>query len=123
MDNETFKFEQWDGPHMHTFDFTQLHTSPPTVSICTKPIWKKSSMAFIGVKQNMLPGEVIRVGNLGIKYKIVSVVSRDEDGFHYRIKRVDGASITSLDIDATKKGDKVKIVNRRTFQQEINLIK
>ena len=38
----------------------------------------------------------------------------------YEIVRVDNASITNFDIDATKKGQKVKIKNRKSFQQMFN---
>lgn len=80
---------------------------------------KKSGVTFIGTKEQLLAGDVIQVGNLGIKYKVISLkrLEARPQGYIYRIKRVDGANITSLDIDNILIGQKVHIVSNKTFQQ------
>ena len=85
----------------------------------THAITKRSGISYIGTKEQLLPGDVIQVGNLGLKYKVVSLKKLEDrpQGYIYRIKRVDGAFITSTDINNVLVGQKVQIVSNKTFQQ------
>lgn len=85
----------------------------------THTMTKKSGVSFLGTKEQLLPGDIIQVGNLGLKYKVVALKKLEDkpQGYIYRVKRVDGASITSLDIDNILVGQKVEIVSNKTFQQ------
>lgn len=80
---------------------------------------KRNGITFIGTKEQLLPGDIIQVGNLGLKYKVISLKKLEDkpQGYIYRIKRVDGANITSTDINNVLVGQKVQIVSNKTFQQ------
>lgn len=87
-----------------------------------KPIFKKQHIAFIGLSVPVMPKEIIQVGNLGLKYQVIGHIKQvlPRGGYVLRIKRVDGANITQLDIDATNVGDKAKIVSRRSTRQRMD---
>ena len=80
---------------------------------------KRNGITFLGTKEQLLPGDVIQVGNLGLKYKVISLKKLEDkpQGYIYRVKRVDGAHTTSTDISNILVGQKVQIVSNKTFQQ------
>lgn len=55
---------------------------------------------------NLIGGDIIRIGNeLETKYRILDAGTYDRSGVRsYRIKRLDGSSMTNLDITNSKKG-------------------
>ena len=85
------------------------------------PIHKKGAIAYIGLDQGLSPKEKIRVGNLSLLYVIIGQAKKmlPRGGFLYRIKRVDGANITQLDIDNVIVGQVARITNRRSNKQRI----
>lgn len=86
-----------------------------------KAPYKKMSKTFIGLSECLQPKEVIQVGNLGILYRIIGQATTmlPEGGFLFRIKRVDDALITALDLDSIVKGQKARITNRRSNRQRM----
>jgi hypothetical protein len=109
------------GVDMSISDFTQVHTVTVVWTSVTKKMYKKFKQTFIGIKEKLNAGETIRVGNLGLMYRVIKLTEYTEnEGFIHRVQRVDGASITGTDIEAIEVGDKVKITNRRSFEQMIN---
>jgi hypothetical protein len=121
MDNEKIiiRTEFIEGGNLAAYDYSLLSSVKVVKTKVVLPIFTKGSMGFIGVKDPLLPQEVIQVGNLGFKYKIIGPLKQliPTGGFVYRIKRIDGYNITSTDITATAKGGLVKIKSRRTFEQ------
>ena len=115
------KRDSLPGVDMSISDFTQVHTVTVAWTSVTKKMYKKYKQTFIGIKEKLNEGEVIRVGSLGILYRVIKLTEyTDKEGFIHRVQRVDGASTTATDIEAIKVGDKVKITNRRSFEQKIN---
>lgn len=109
------------GVDMSISDFTQVHTVTVVWTNVTKKMYKKYKQTFIGIKEKLNAGEVIRVGSIGLLYRVIKLTEYTEkEGFIHRVQRVDGASTTATDIDAIEVGDKVKITNRRSFQQKLN---
>ena len=91
------------------------------VTKLTSKIFKEKGISYIGTRESLSVGDVIQVGNFSILYKVVKHHKKTDDkGNIYRIKRVDGFNITSLDIDGTKVGQKVIIKNRRSYQDIFN---
>jgi len=92
-----------------------------TNSKVVKGIYKRGAIAYIGLMEGLAPKEKIKVGNLGLRYMIVGQAKEmlPTGGYIYRIKRVDGANITQLDIDSVLIGQKAIITNRRTTRQRI----
>ena len=84
-------------------------------------MFKKFGQTFIGLKDKLNAGEVIKLGDLGLQYRVIKLTEYTEfEGFIHRVQRVDGALTTTTDIEAIELGDKVKITNRRSFEQKIN---
>jgi hypothetical protein len=84
----------------------------------TFPIFKEKRTALVGVKEFLDDRDVIELGIYKKLYRVVRLHRRDiKKGNIYQIKRVDGASITQFDIDATAKGQKFKIKNRKSYKQ------
>lgn len=121
MSNEKIiiRTEFIEGGNLAAYDYSLLSSVKVVKTKVVLPIYTKGSMGFIGVKDPLLPQEVIQVGNLGFKYKIVGPLKKilPKGGFVYRIKRIGNHNITSTDIDATFVGGEVKIKNRRSFKQ------
>jgi hypothetical protein len=117
----TFKAHSRGG-FDYSFNNLEMLSSVKMVwNTITKPIFKERSRAFIGLKEFMDDGDVIQAGIYDKLYRIVKFEKMDPKGGNiYEIHRVDNASITEFDIDATKKGQKVKIKNRKSFQQMFN---
>lgn len=112
------KTDRLDGVDMSVSDISMLSAVKVVVTNCTEPIFKIKTQSFIGTKERLDDGDVIQVGDLGIKYRVIkNLRMRGKTGNIYRIKRVDGFAITSLDINATRKGQRVKIVNRKSYKQ------
>lgn len=99
-------------------DLFALHSVPVKRTVVTKAMSKVSLITYLGTKEKLNDNDVIRVGNLGMCYRVKKYHKMtDRDGNIYIVTRVDKASITSLDIDAIKKGDNVEILNRESFEQ------
>lgn len=113
------KTEFLEGGDLAVYDYSMLSSVKVIQTKVVVPIYTVAHMAYIGVKDALLPREVIQVGNLGFKYKIIGPLHKvlPTGGFIHRIKRVDGYNVTSTDITATFVGGAVHIRSRRTFDQ------
>lgn len=124
MDNNNkvvLKRSELPGVDMSIVDLELVSTVKVRVTIIKKPIHKIKGQTFIGTRDQLDKMDVIQTGNLKQKYRVMKLVKlTDYDGYIYRIKRLDGTSTTSLDIDATAVGQKVSIVNRPTFDDLFN---
>ena len=121
QDKIVIKRYELPGVDMSLTDFEMVSTVKVLASKVTKKMYKEGGKTFIGTKDQLDVADVIEVGNMKIKYRVVKLHKvSDHDWFIYRVKRVDGANTTSLDIDNIEVGMKVRIVNRRTFEQMMN---
>jgi hypothetical protein len=105
-------------------DFNQVSSVLRIVTHVVAPMTKKGIITVIGTRDSLMSGEIIQVGTLGIKYKIVGGVRKlyPYGGFEFRIKRVDGANITLTDINAVVVGGKVKIKSRRPYSKRFDQV-
>lgn len=99
-------------------DLYDVASVPVKRTVVTKLMTKVKLVTYLGVKERLNDGDVIRVGNLGICYRVKKHhKATDKNGNIYVLKRLDNAFVTSLDINAIKLGDKVEILNRESFEQ------
>ena len=105
---------------MHFNNLEMLSSVKMVINEITKPIYKERSKSFIGLKEYMDDGDVIEAGDFKKLYRILRHASQDHNGNVYRIERVDGGNITNFDIEATRKGQKVRVVNRKSFETIFN---
>ena len=109
------------GVDMSISDFTMTHNVRDVVTKVTDTMYKKGSRTFIGTKDQLTDGEVIQVGNLGLKYR---VIKREQSftayAFLYQIERLDCNSTTATDIEAVAVGQKIKLLSRLSFKQMLN---
>ena len=109
------------GVDMSIFDFSDLTSVKIQRTFISKPIHKVGAKTYIGLKESADEGDILELGNLGIKYVVLSLKQlTPREGKIHRIKRLDGNSTTSTDIAATKVGQKVRILNRRSFNEIFN---
>lgn len=111
----------WPGIDRSLVDFDQVQTVPMAITKVVEPLFKQGLKSFIGTKERLDVGEIIQVGNLNQKYKVV--VAKNKmlvgGGFRNQVVRADGYNITMTDINAISIGDKVKIKSRKTFQKRL----
>lgn len=120
-DKLIIKTESLPGVDLSVVDLTLVSSVKVGITIVKKVMYKKWGKTYIGVRDQLDAGDVIQVGNLGIKYKVQKLVQlTDREGYIYRVRRVDDANTTQLDIDAIALKDKVRIVSRKTFEQLMN---
>lgn len=109
------------GVDMSISDFTMAHTVRVVVTKVTETMNKVGSKTYIGTLDQLDDGEVFQVGSLGLLYRVIKRInSYTAQRYYYQIQRLDGNSTTSVDLNAVKSGQKMKLVGRRTFQQMIN---
>lgn len=115
------KSEPWRRINYTYSDLYAVNTVPVKRTVVTQLMTKVHLITYLGTKERLNDGDVIRVGNLGICYRVKKhhKVS-DVGGNIYVLKRMDGAFVTSLDINAIKLGDVVEILNRESFEQLFN---
>lgn len=114
------KSDALPGVDKSNSDYTLLSTIQPSCTVVTKAIWKVKGKTFIGVKQHVQPGNVIRVGNMGLTYKVIRLMKVEgtrngKGGMIFRIKRADGNLTTNVDLDNIFKGQTVKILGRQNY--------
>lgn len=100
---------------------TTLGDNEVVWGLVTKPMVKERRKAKIGINQYLLKGEVISFRGREILYRINNRGYHDlsKKGYIYELKRLDGCSITSNDLDFPKVGDRVIFENRREYKQKI----
>ena len=106
--------ERLEGVDKTLFAYEQFQSVPIVKTKVTIPMYKSENILLIGTKEKLNVDEVIEVGDYKIKYRVVSFRKMTIKGGLYRIKRVDGANATQLDLDGATKGKKVTILNRNT---------
>lgn len=112
------KRSELPGIDMSLVDLEIVGTVKVRVTIIKKKMYVVKGKTFIGTRDQLDNMDVIQLGNFGIKYRVMSLEKMtDYEGYIYRIKRLDGYNTTDLDINATEVGQKVKIVNRQSFEQ------
>ena len=118
MDN---KQTYYDGVDMSLYDLSLLSSVPVAWAKVVDKMFKRGLRTYLGISEHLLPGEIIQTGRLGIRYKIVNATKHPSKGkgFIYEIKRVDGQTITSVDILNSYEGGRVRITNRRNFKQKL----
>lgn len=110
------------GVIMSRADLGALSTVPPSLTTVTKLMWKDGRNTYLGVKEYALnSGEVIKVGRLGRLYRIIKFVKKEGTGENIiLVKRVNGYHITHIDINNIFIGDKVRILNRKSFIEALD---
>lgn len=117
------KAESLPGVDMSVMDLTSLASVKVVLTHVVSPLYKKGISGYISLAARLQPGEVIRVGDFGILYRIVAEArhpKKPDGGILHKVNRADGFSITSQDIDGIHKNQSVVIVSRRTFSQIFN---
>jgi len=100
QDKIILKRSELPGVDMSLVDLEMVSTVKILISVVKKPIFKIKGATFIGTKDQLDKMDVIQVGNLGIKYRVVKLQKMtDREGYIYRIRRMDGSSTTILDIE------------------------
>lgn len=96
---------------------------PPKQLKITGKLFKKGLTTYVPLSGAVLAGEVLRMGNLSQTYRVKGgrAIFSPEEKFSYPIERVDGFNITSTDINAVIPGKYAVVVNRKTYQQELEL--
>lgn len=124
MDNKEkiiLKQQQLPGVDLALYDFNRVSAVRPLRTKVVLSMYKRQGMTYIGLQGPAEAGEIIQVGNLELKYRIIKGIKvLPKGGFLYRIKRVDGHNITQTDLDAVEIGQTVKFKSRRTFTQLMN---
>jgi len=123
-DKIILKTSNWPGIDKSIIDFGYAFSEQVAVTKVVVPLYKKGHQAFIGLETSLLSGEIFQTGYNGQKFKVIGgIVSYvPTGGYIHRVKRVDGFNIVQIDMDAIKKGDKVRIKNRRSFRDRINQV-
>lgn len=115
------KSEHLPGVDLSVLDLRLVSSVKVGITKVTKPIYKVGKLTYIGVKEKLDNGDVIQVGNRALLYKVRRHKKADDKYWNiYEIKRIDGSFTTSLDMEATKVGQKVRIVSRQSFEQIFN---
>ncbi|NBO22627.1 hypothetical protein EBU94_04710 [bacterium] len=119
-ENLVIKIDGWPGVDQAIIDF---RIAPIQVKITTK-IFKIGRKAYIGLDQYVRTGEIFVAGTLGFQYRVTQDVPIIPDGVNtaYPIKRVDGANITSTDINSIVVGKYAKIFGRKSYQQQLDQV-
>jgi len=112
----------WSNAHISKaiFDWS-LFTASPTHSTVLHPIFRFKGKDYIGVRENILNGEVITVGKLQFKYFVLGNKKLFKDGrIANRIERVDGYSMANLDVTNSKVGSLI-LINRLSVDKILDL--
>ena len=120
------KDDDLPGVNMSIGDFSLASSLQPAWTEVTKSMWKVKGQTFVGVKQfaNEV-GEVIVIGGLKKKYRIIRFVKREgtasgKGGDIIRVKRADGNLTTELDLNNAVKGAKVMVIGRQTYIEALD---
>jgi hypothetical protein len=117
-DKIVIKPKSFPGVDRALFD---IQVGPKKIRITGK-LFKRGLTTYVPLEGHVLAGEVLRMGNLSITYRVKggNAISENEN-LCFPIQRVDGFNITNTDINAVIPGKYATVVNRKTFQQELEL--
>lgn len=103
-------------------DLSRLQSVPIAWTVVTGKMFKKGDKAFIELKDPLNVGEIVEMGPSKTKYKIMKTEKVTENGRLFRVARVDGFQIVQFHIDEVTINSKVRITNRRSFDQKLSII-
>lgn len=103
------------------FDWN-ITTAPVTNTFTSHAIFRYKGKDYIGVEESLLKGEVIEVGLRRFKYKVIGNTELLKDLRRVnRVSRLDGYSMTNIDVENSKQGAKVRI-NRVSGDEVLELM-
>jgi hypothetical protein len=108
------KSERLEGVDKTLFSYEQFQSVPLVKTRVTTAMYKSGNTTYVGTKERLVAGEVIRIGNLQLKYRVISARRFNVKGGLYTIRKVESAPITQLDLDNGTVGSEVRILSRRT---------
>ena len=119
------KNDELPGVDLARADYSMTASFQPTWTEITKSMWKDRGTTYIGVREYVDAGDIIKIGSLLKKYKVMKLVRvegtmNDSGGRIIQIKRIDGNFTTSVDLDSATVGKKVKVLGRRNFIDQID---
>lgn len=110
------------GINYSILDTGPVHTVPIAWAKVTHKIFIEKGKKLVGLDQNMHTGEIIEMGISKTKYRIKRMLRMEAKGRIYWVERIDCEPISQFNSDDAPKGSKVRIVNRQSFKQQIDLI-
>lgn len=86
------------------------------------PMYKEKSLTFIGLKEGLGKGELLRFGMYPVIFVVLDLVrvSAMPHCRIYRIRRLDQTPVVTTDLETTKTIKSVCIVNRRGASQLVD---
>lgn len=93
------------------------------IKVAKEGMFIEKGKVFLAVNEGLRIGEILQIGDIPMKYKIIGKVKFTKKGNRcYRIKRIDNTLIQGLDISNAKEGTKVFVTSRKTDMDYVNLI-
>ncbi len=108
------------GGFDYSFNNLEMLSSVKMIwNVTASQIFKKNKQAYVGMKEFLDDNDIIELGTFRLLYRVLRRVQwyGKEKGYIYSIERVDGELITQFDIDASKVGQRVRVKNRKSFDQ------
>lgn len=93
------------------------------IKVAKEGMFIEKGKVFLAVNEGLRIGEILQIGDIPMKYKIIGKVKFTKKGNRcYRIKRIDNTLIQGLDISNAKEGAKITVINRRTDAYYVKMI-
>lgn len=93
------------------------------IKVAKEGMFIEKGKVFLTVNEGLRIGEILQIGDIPMKYKIIGKVKFTKKGNRcYRIKRIDNTLIQGLDISNAKEGAKIIVINRRTDAYYVKMI-
>ena len=93
------------------------------IKVAKEGVFIEKGKVFLAVNEGLRIGEILQIGDIPMKYKIIGKVKFTKKGNRcYRIKRIDNTLIQGLDISNAKEGAKIIVINRRTDAYYVKMI-
>ena len=93
------------------------------IKVAKEGMFIEKGKVFLAVNEGLRIGEILQIGDIPMKYKIIGKVKFTKKGNRcYRIKRIDNTLIQGLDISNAKEGAKIIVINRRTDAYYVKMI-
>lgn len=93
------------------------------IKVAKEGMFIEKGKVFLAVNEGLRIGEILQIGDIPMKYKIIGKVKFTKKGNRcYQIKRIDNTLIQGLDISNAKEGAKIIVINRRTDAYYVKMI-
>lgn len=93
------------------------------IKVAKEGMFIEKGKVFLTVNEGLRIGEILQIGDIPMKYKIIGKVKFTKKGNRcYQIKRIDNTLIQGLDISNAKEGAKIIVINRRTDAYYVKMI-